>query len=55
MKKYSKKWKVSKGSWVQPHKSEKWGKIHKIHWIENGTEYSRGEFLYKRDALDELN
>jgi hypothetical protein len=35
---------------VQDHKSEDWGKIWKIHYIENGTEYSKGEYLSREEA-----
>jgi len=50
MKKYSVEWKQAKGSWVQSHKSEKWGRIYKIHTIMYDTEYSDGEYLTRKEA-----
>jgi hypothetical protein len=51
MKKYSVEWKKARGSWVQKHKSEKWGNIWKVHYIKNDTEYSYGEYLTYTEAL----
>jgi hypothetical protein len=48
---YTAKDKVKAGVWVQKHKSEKWGKVWKIHYIEYGTEYSIGEYLTKKEAI----
>jgi hypothetical protein len=52
--KYSAEWKLAQGSWVQDHKSEKWGTVYKIHTIRYGTEYSDGEYLTKKEANEAL-
>ena len=54
MKTYTVEEKRKAGKWVQKHESEKWGKIWKIHYIQNDTEYSTGEYLTKKDAEKEL-
>jgi hypothetical protein len=45
MEKYSKEWKLAQGKWIQKH-----GDIYKIHYIENDTEYSTGEYLSRKEA-----
>jgi hypothetical protein len=49
MKPYSKEWKEAQhkkcGGWAQKH-----GDVWKWHYIGYSTEYSRGEYLTKRDA-----
>ena len=49
MKKYSKQWKLEKGKWIQKH-----GDCWKIHYIENQTEYSTGDYLAAKEARAEL-
>jgi 5-methylcytosine-specific restriction endonuclease McrA len=51
---YSIEWKHARKAWVQDHHNEKWGKFWKVHYIMADTEYSAGEFLTKKEALDEL-
>lgn len=51
---YSIAWKYARKAWVQDHHNEKWGKFWKVHYIMADTEYSAGEFLTKKEALDEL-
>ena len=51
---YSIEWKIARRAWVQDHHNEKWGKFWKVHYIMADTEYSAGEFLTKKEALDEL-
>lgn len=54
MKEYSVEWKEAKGSWVQEHTNEQWGKFYKVHYIASGTEYSTGEHLTKKEANEAL-
>jgi hypothetical protein len=54
MEKYSIEWKLAAGRWVQDHKNEKWGRVWKIHYIENGIEYSRGEYRTRKEAEESL-
>ena len=54
MKKYSIEWKKTQGHWVQDHTSEIWGTIYKIHSIEHDTEYSRGEYLTRDEAEQDM-
>ena len=58
MEKYSVEWKEARGAWVQDHTStDTTGmpcKIWKLHYIQYGTEYSRGEFATRREADVEL-
>jgi hypothetical protein len=54
MEKYSKEWKIKKGVWVQKHRDAAKGDLWKIHYIENDTEYSTGEFFTARDARSEM-
>ena len=49
MKRYSKDWKLAKGKWIQRH-----GDVWKIHYIENDTEYSVGEYLTAAEANENL-
>ena len=51
--KYSTEWKNKVGKWVQNHK-ENGETIYKIHYIENNTEYSTGQFLTRGDAEEAL-
>lgn len=50
MEKYSKEWKEKKGIWAQDHHGSSGDKIWKIHYIENGTEYSKGEYFTQKEA-----
>lgn len=50
MEKYTKEWKEKKGIWAQDHHGYSGDKIWKIHYIENGTEYSKGEYFSKKEA-----
>ena len=49
MEKYSREWKLAQGKWIQKH-----GDIYKIHYIENDTEYSTGEYLTAAGAKENL-
>lgn len=54
MEKYSKKWKLKQGAWIQDHKNSSGENIYKIHYIENDTEYSKGEYFTKKEASEAL-
>lgn len=49
MEKYSREWKMKHGKWIQRH-----GDVWKIHYIENETEYSTGEYLTAAAATADL-
>lgn len=55
---YSLQWKIKRGAWVQDHTSTNTTgmpcKIWKLHYIQNGTEYSTGEFATKAAATREM-
>ena len=53
MKKYSKEWKLAKGKWIQKWASAD-GHTYRIHYIENDTEYSAGNYLTAKEARAEL-
>jgi hypothetical protein len=54
MAKYSKEWKQKQGIWIQDHKNYSGEKIYKIHYIENDTEYSKGEYSTQKEASEAL-
>jgi homoserine acetyltransferase len=54
MEKYSKEWKLKQGIWIQDHKNYSGEKIYKIHYIENDTEYSKGEYFSRKEASEAL-
>jgi hypothetical protein len=54
MEKYSKEWKLKQGAWIQDHKNSSGENIYKIHYIENDTEYSKGEYFTKKEASEAL-
>lgn len=54
MERYSMEWKMKQGAWVQDHKNEKWGRFYKLHYVQAGTEYSKGEYLTKAEADEAL-
>ena len=59
MKKYSIEWKNARGAWVQDHQSHDTTgmpcKVWRVHYIQYGTEYSKGEYGTKREALEALH
>ena len=52
--KYTKEWKQKKGKWVQKHKHSNGKSYWLIHYIQNGTEYSSGEYTNEKNALEDL-
>ena len=53
MKKYSVAWKKAKRAWIQDH-IRGCERIWKVHYIQYDTEYSKGEYLTKAEALAAL-
>ncbi len=51
---FSREWKLSKKAWIQDHKNAAGDKVYKIHYLENDTEYSTGEYFTKKSANEDL-
>jgi hypothetical protein len=54
MEKYSVAWKKAQGHWVQDHKASNGDTIYKIHYLDNDTEYSMGEYFTAKSAREEM-
>jgi hypothetical protein len=50
MTKYTLEWKQKKKKWVQKHKKIDGESIWTIHYIQNGIEYSNGEYSTEESA-----
>jgi hypothetical protein len=54
MKTYSREWKKKKKKWVQEHKNVSGKSIWKVHYLQNDTEYSNGEYSTEKSAKEDL-
>jgi hypothetical protein len=55
MKKYTREWKQKTKKWVQKHTHSNGTSYWSIHYISNDIEYSNGEYLTEKSAIEDLN
>ena len=54
MKTYTREWKQKTRKWVQEHTKSNGTSYWSIHYIQNDTEYSNGEYSTEKSAIEDL-